>query len=274
MHERMGSPLSFVEYLVGKGLRRNTVRVYLHEVELAESWFAERGERLEDAGPLEIADYAATRPFTAAVQGHVRAGLTHWWEWKDLRGWPKAIDVPRDPQPVCKALEPDDVTLIVKIAKGWWPEGTLVLLGIGLGLRNAELRRLRWECFDQGLEWATITGKNSRVRRLVVPEGLRRELRNYRQNAGYLFVGRFGDPITHATVSNWVKKVAAEAGVTEQVWPHRLRHTFGAEANDDTGELRAVARAMGHAKVETTEIYTRTTAQALHRVADSLDKYF
>ena len=53
--------------------------------------------------------------------------------------------------------------------------------------------------------------------------------------------------------------------------PHRLRHTALATANDRLGDLRAVSLFARHARVETTMIYTRTTARKLRQVVSALE---
>lgn len=260
---------TYADYLAGQGMAPRTVREYVREVQGAIDWLSRRGCSLSDATPTALREYAATRPNTPSIRSHLRAGVIWWWRWQDIEGWPYAIEVPKQKPMVCQALEPDDMVLVAKAARGWWRAGTCVLIALTLGLRNEELRTLRWENFDRDMEWAEITGKGNKVRTVAVPPLLAREAGPYRE-AGYVFKGRFGGYVSHQTINNWVKAVCGEAGLTEEVWPHRLRHTFGAEANDTTGDLRAVARAMGHARTATTEGYTRTTAAALRRVSNAV----
>lgn len=260
---------TFADYLVGQGMAPRTVREYVREVEGAIDWLESHGHNLVDAVPTVLRQYAATRPNTPSIRSHLRAGIVWWWRWQGVEGWPHAIEVPKQKPMVCQALEPDDMILVAKAARGWWRAGICVLLGMLLGLRNNEIRTLRWENFDPDMQWVEITGKGNRVRTVAVPDLLARELAPH-QDSGFVFEGRFGGYVSHQTINNWVKAVCDRAGLTEDVWPHRLRHTFGAEANDSTGDLRAVARAMGHARTTTTEGYTRTTATALRRVANAV----
>lgn len=261
---------TYADHLVGQGFKAKTVREYRREVEWAKAWFDARGLSLRTATPSQVAEYADTRPHTPGVRSHLRAALVHWWDWQGVDGWPKAIDVPSEGERICKALDPSDATAIVKTAMGWWRPGTAVLIGAYLGFRNEEIATLRWESFDRDLEWCRIVGKNSKQRTVAVPKPLADELAP-RRAKGYLFVGRTGGHVSHTAIWKWVRQVADAAGVEERVWPHRLRHTFAATANDNTGQLRAVMTAMGHSRPETTARYTRTTGDALRLVADSLD---
>lgn len=264
---------TFVDHLVGVGLRPKTVKDYVWELTRIMEWCREEGRSLADLRPTELRDYAETRPNTPSVRSHLRAAMIRWWEWQRLPGWPGAIEVPKQAPMVCKAFEPDDMERVAKTARRiGWRAGTAVIVGLGLGVRNEELRTLRWENFDRAMEWASITGKGNRVRTVSVPEPVAFELRPHRAK-GYIFEGRYGGHVTHATISNWVKSVCAEAGFDPaDIWPHRLRHSYGAEANDETADLRAVAKSMGHTRTETTEGYTRTTQAALRKVSNAVGR--
>jgi integrase len=261
---------TYTEYLIGQGKSAKTTRDYGRELALALAWFDTRGLDFGDVQPSDLIAYAATRPNTPGVRAHLRTALTHYWAWQEVEGWPRAIRVPSPGPMVCKALTEPEARAICAAARGWWRPGTAVLVGTYLGLRNAEIAGMRWEGFDAGYEWYTLVGKNNRQRTVAVHDRLASELRGRADGSPFVFEGQHGGPVTHATIWNWVRRVAAEAGITSAVWPHRLRHTFGATANDATGDLRAVQAAMGHARVETTSGYTRATSSALRGVADAV----
>ncbi len=130
---------------------------------------------------------------------------------------------------------------------------------------------MRWDGFDSNRDWYTLIGKGNRTRRLPVHIVMADELRGRQNGSPYVFTGRYGGHVTRATIWNWVGLVALAAGIDEHVWPHRLRHTALATANDNTQNLRSVQSFAGHSRPETTSGYTRTTATRLREVSDSLD---
>lgn len=264
--------LTYGEYLLGQGRSVKTVADYQREIDFALEWFQARGWDLAAALPSQLKEYQETRPNTPSVRAHLRSALVYWWDFVGVHGWPKAIDVPTPPPMECKAFSPKDAKRINRAAQGWWREGTAVLVGIHLGCRNEETCSMRWEWFDRELKWCTITGKGNKQRTVKVAKDLRRELEPYRQATGFVFEGRNGGPLSHGTLRLWLRKVADEAGVDERTFPHRLRHTFGATANDETRDLRAVQYAMGHARPETTSGYTRATAKRLKKVSKAVAK--
>jgi site-specific recombinase XerD len=87
-----------------------------------------------------------------------------------------------------------------------------------------------------------------------------------------VFPGYYGrEHVTPQTIWNWIRLVAEESGVDDRIWPHRLRHTALATANDNTGDLRSVADFARHRDIAVTMIYTRTTEKNLRRISDSLE---
>lgn len=118
--------------------------------------------------------------------------------------------------------------------------------------------------FDAG-----VTGKRDKTATIPVHPIIRDEFAT-RRSDGFLFLGRFGGPISPATVWAWTSEVARAAGLGH-VRTHQLRHTSLTTALDNTENLRAVMEFASHTKPQTTASYTRTTAQQLRAVSDALD---
>ena len=263
--------LPYDEYLLGRGLAEKTAVDYMREVRLVLAWFDVQHLDLAAALPSQLIAYAETRPNTPAVRAHLRSALRYWWEWRGVRGWPDAIRVPTNRPMTCKALDDVDARAMISAAREWWREGTAVLCMAYLALRNKEVAGLRWDGFDEEMEWYTLVGKGNKTRTIPVHPVLAGELQEHRSDYPYAFPGRSSGHVSHSTISNWVNKVALEAGVKEKVWPHRLRHTTLAMMNDNTRDLRTTQAFAGHAKPETTAGYTRATAKNLRAASDALD---
>lgn len=134
---------------------------------------------------------------------------------------------------------------------------------------------------DKGL--IRVTGKGNKTR--VVPVGqkaiasladyLARERpalakkTNKRKGRGSetegpeLFLTVDGKKLTPSRVWQIVKQCGIEAGIHDNVYPHRLRHSFATHLLSNGANLRAIQEMLGHADISTTEIYTHVTPSKL-----------
>ena len=78
-----------------------------------------------------------------------------------------------------------------------------------------------------------------------------------------LFTTLKGGKIDNRYVRAMVKRYAARAGIQKDVHPHTLRHTFGTDIYRETKNLRMTQKALGHAHIGTTEIYTHIADEEL-----------
>jgi integrase/recombinase XerD len=128
------------------------------------------------------------------------------------------------------------------------------------GLRASELANLTWGdlCDRTGNGQATIYGKGSKTRVVIIPTGLWRELQQLRGDAGKsgpVFKSRQGDGfMTRATVWNVVKSAAKKIGL-DNPSPHWLRHGHASHSLDRGAPIHLVSQSLGHASIATTSRY-------------------
>lgn len=122
---------------------------------------------------------------------------------------------------------------------------------------NLEERTVR--LFGKGSkERMTPLGKAS-IQAVIRYLGGARDILRMRNRAGnppWLFISRTGKRLTRDSVFRLVKAAALKAGITKNVYPHLLRHSFATHMLEGGANLRAVQILLGHASLETTEIYT------------------
>ena len=83
-----------------------------------------------------------------------------------------------------------------------------------------------------------------------------------------LFLGARGDRISAPVVRKALKARAMQRGITSNMYPHRLRHSFASHLLQASGDLRAVQELMGHASIASTQVYTHLDFQHLAKVYD------
>jgi integrase/recombinase XerC len=83
-----------------------------------------------------------------------------------------------------------------------------------------------------------------------------------------LFLGARGERISAPVVRRALKVRALAQGISTNVYPHRLRHSFASHVLQSSGDLRAVQELMGHASIASTQVYTHLDFRHLAKVYD------
>lgn len=144
------------------------------------------------------------------------------------------------------------------------------------GLRVSELVSLDLNHVDLRSKETRVTGKGNKTRIVHIGSKaveainkwikVRDNLCNIDEEA--LFVSQKGKRISVRTVQQRVKDWAKEQGISCNVHPHMLRHSFASHMLESSGDLRAVQEMLGHADISTTQIYTHLNFQHLADVYD------
>jgi len=137
----------------------------------------------------------------------------------------------------------------------------MVQLMLDAGLRTGEVLALRPEHLDMmTCRLVVREGKGAKDRTLWVSRDLRDLIGRWlqrRPESEWLFCTRHGGPVQARYLREMVKRMARRAGIAEwqRVSPHALRHTFASDLHRETGNLRLVQLALGHADLRTTAIH-------------------
>lgn len=164
-----------------------------------------------------------------------------------------------------EVLEPIDLKRMLRMAKKLeeWDLYYIMKVIAYTGVRAEELKIFTVE----NLESNYIKVKNKgKIRNVIVPQDLRRDLLKYCKNAGittgYIFPGKKSGTMLHSTtIYKRLKKLAGQCrGVKKsKVHAHSFRHLFAIKYMEEYGNISELADILGHSSIETTRIYTRTT---------------
>lgn len=88
----------------------------------------------------------------------------------------------------------------------------------------------------------------------------------FRQNHKMLLINHRGTPLTDRSVRRILNKYIKILAINKHVSPHVIRHTFATHLLDHGADLRSVQELLGHANIETTQIYTHVTTERLVKV--------
>lgn len=146
------------------------------------------------------------------------------------------------------------------------PRARLAIMLAGIcGLRRGEVAQARREHMELDLlGWCLrVKGKGGHVRLVPVPDELAREILS--RPAGWLFPSAQGGHLTPNHLGKLVSKHLPDGLTT-----HTLRHRCGTMAYAATKDLRAVQELLGHAKPETTAIYTAVPEEAIRAAVEAV----
>lgn len=145
------------------------------------------------------------------------------------------------------------------------------------GLRVSELINLQISNLHLSDKLIQIRGKGNKERIVPINDYASRVLRNYLINArpllnkpgkdtGFVFLNKNGDPMTRVGFFKILKNLAAECGITKDVSPHTLRHSFATHLLEAGVDLRLIQEMLGHEDISTTQIYTHLSMKKMKEV--------
>ena len=191
------------------------------------------------------------------------------------------IRAPRAWPTLPKFLDLDEVDRLLAQPDVSTPRGlrdkTLISVLYATGLRVTELISLKLPNLRMDEGYLVCTGKGEKER--IVPIGqeaigwVRRYITEGRPKlvkraSPWLFVNARGGPLSRVGFWKLLKEYGIAAGISRDISPHVLRHSFATHLLDRGADLRAIQMMLGHADLSTTQIYTHVLEARLRAVYD------
>ena len=259
----------------------NTVASYISDLT---AFFSAVGKDPKDVVPEDIISYfAETTTLSKRSQARVLSSLHSFYKWMIMEGEmtdnpSDAIEAPKLGKYLPAVLSVEEVDRLIAAvdldsAFGKRDRAMLETL-YGLGLRVSELISLRISSIWTEQGFVSVIGKGDK-QRLVPLGGMARDaIRDYlevrgpaadRESSDILFLNRFGRALTRVAVFKMIKAYAVKAGISKEISPHTLRHSFATHLIENGADLRAVQEMLGHESILTTEIYTHIDSSTWQR---------
>ncbi|MDG5466873.1 site-specific tyrosine recombinase XerD [Deltaproteobacteria bacterium IMCC39524] len=177
-------------------------------------------------------------------------------------------------------LAPLDVESLLSSPKGEsalaWRDRAMLEIIYATGLRVSELVSLKLSDLQMDVGYLTAFGKRSKQRIVPLGETAIAALQEYLQNgrpglekqkgSHFLFLNRSGEGLTRQGFWKIIKRRALEAGISQSITPHTMRHSFATHLLENGADLRSVQAMLGHADISTTQIYTHVTRERLRKM--------
>src|SRR6201993_22313 len=192
------------------------------------------------------------------------------------------LTIVRQPRRLPDVLSVEEVALLLQAAPGPKYQAAFAT-AYGAGLRVSEVVALKVGDIDSERMLLRVErGKGGKDRHAMLSPQLLELLRAWWREArrrslllpeGWLFPGRNPvEPLSARQLCRVVRAAAQAAGITKRVSPHTLRHSFATHLLEQDVDIRVIQTLLGHAKLDTTALYTRVANTTIRAVTSPLDR--
>lgn len=165
-------------------------------------------------------------------------------------------------------------TFDIRSAKGC-RDSAIVEVLYSTGLRVSELVTLRLGDLFFGEGYVRVVGKGDKQRLVPIGSAARDKIQLYMEERKpksasemTLFLNNRGKPLTRVMVFNIIRQAAERAGITKNISPHTLRHSYATHLLQGGANIRQVQELLGHESITTTEVYTHLDRTYLRGVVE------
>jgi len=186
------------------------------------------------------------------------------------------LTVVREPRRIPAILSPDEVARLLDAVPH--PKHKAALsVAYGAGLRVSEVVALKVSDIDPKRMLLRVEQGKGRKDRLAMlsPQMLELLRHWYRISRPRIWLFPGQDPTNHLTARqfNRIVHVAARtAKIRKRVTPHTLRHSFATHLLEQKVDIRVIQTLLGHARLDTTALYTRVASTTIRSVTSPLDR--
>ena len=247
---------------------------------------------IDDLAQLEVRDFRSFLSFRSgqhidkASLARELSSLKNFYKWlarHDILKNPaiSVISAPRRPKVLPKALEADQTFNVIEVAgefatNSWQGlrDTAIFTLLYGCGLRISEALSLNVGDVNDN-DFLRIKGKGNKERIVPLLPIVAENIKKYVAECPYqfrhgepLFVGARGDRLVPRIVQRQLQKIRAYLGLSDNLTPHALRHSFATHLLAEGTDLRSIQELLGHASLTTTQRYTDVQTETIRKEYD------
>lgn len=219
----------------------------------------------------------------ATVSRHI-AAVKGWFRFMEKAGmikdnYARNLKSPKIEKKIPEILRMDEVVKLLEEPKGNDPKAlrdkAMLELLYATGIRVSELITLSLSQLNMQMNYIVCSdGHKDRI----IPFGIkaREALLNYLEysrtvmindpESKVLFVNCSGNSMSRQGFWKLIKQYAQKAGITAEITPHTLRHSFAAHLIENGADLKSVQEMLGHSDISTTQVYVNLNQNKLRDV--------
>lgn len=272
-------------YLASLKSERNysehSLRAYRGDLMLFEEWIDTEELELDQLTSRTLRSYLALlseKGYSKTTINRRLSAVRSFLRWLSEQGIIEGSTTtagPKNPKQLPRVVSEQDLERLLRSTSTNKPEDirddAILELMYATGARISELSSLRLKDIDAPEYLIHFWGKGKKER--VVPlhrlslSKLNRYLQEARpklvktqnmqgEDAGRVFIGTRGKPMSADSIRVAFKRRLARAGVDSSITPHDMRHSFATDMLSSGADLRSVQELLGHEHLATTQVYT------------------
>lgn len=277
----------FLRYLlIDKGYSKNTISSYRQDLDRFNDYFNNKNINDIDSNDLKNYIKSLNKKLTEKSISRSISCLKSFYKFliieKVIKDNPTdGLYMPKVKKSLPNIMSVEDVTKLLDIKLDdhfSYRNKAMLELMYATGLRVSELVELKLNDVDFSDDIVRIMGKGSKER--IIPMGdfaktyLEEYIYNHRNlmlkgnNCEYIFLNNHGKKMTRQGFFKIIKKLASDIGISTEISPHTLRHSFASHLLKYGADLRTIQELLGHSDISTTQIYTHVANEELRKNYD------
>ncbi|PSG87386.1 integrase [Aurantibacter aestuarii] len=267
---------NFYKYLKGKRFSKSTVDTYTYLIaDFIEFHNQKQIKELNSRDVELFNEYKCTQKYSVNTQRQFTSALK-WF----IKFYPTIqiselhLSRPKKSKKLPIVLSQEEVIKLIAVTTNLKHRAIIALI-YSCGLRISEIINLKLEdLFIDRRQIVVKDGKGRKDRYVTLAESFLPLLRNYLTSYNpkkYFIEGPKEGKYSSSSIRKFLTKSKMKAGIRRPISPHTLRHSFATHLLENGVGLRHIQELLGHAKPETTMIYTHVAKKDLLDIKSPLD---
>ena len=282
----------FLEYLtVELGLSQNTVLAYERDLRLLQKALGlETDEQLANVKRSQLLEYMSqlkAQGRSPATIARKLAAIKSFYRFLTAERYinidpAEVIEATKKGLHLPKVLSVEEIEALLEEPNLGTVEGyrdrTMLEVLYATGMRVSELLSVPVSNVNLQMQYLIAYGKGNKERIIPLGSMAVKFLTHYLEKTrpqllkeedskvDTLFINMWGRPMGRIRFYNIIRNYGRSAGLSKEITPHVLRHSFATHLLDNGTDLRVVQELLGHADISTTQIYTHLTNKRLREV--------
>ena len=261
-----------------------TIKSYQQDIESFKNYLNSKGTDIEQANPQLIRMYLSKEMKdgkTKVTCCRRIAGLRHFYEYLVRSNFIREnpflfVGAPKKEIRYPEALYLEQVETLFEKNKERTDDlrlrdQSIIELLYATGVRVSELVNIKVNAVDFRNRTIRVFGKGRKERMVIFTKSCKETLVQYirsnplKKSKDYLFTNAKGDQLTTRGVEYILDQIQNKCGIQLGLHPHMLRHTFATHLLEGGADLRVIQELLGHESINTTQIYTHITEEAMRQ---------